>query len=258
MSWADSVQRLTSERRDFVLVSLTAIRGSAPQIVGAKMIVTANGLESGTVGGGKIENHCIEHAKLLLEQQSDSEQRTWNLQTDIGMTCGGEVTMFFDCNRFKKWNIAIFGAGHVAQELMRVMSSWEQCSITLSDPREEWVSKVPEASHIQKSVQESHEERVSNLPDGTFVVSLTRGHSADIPVLEAALREEHRFPFIGVIGSKVKGNKIKKELSEKGISQQALERLICPIGLPFGDNTPPEIAISIAAQLLTVKDSLND
>lgn len=62
---------------------------------GAKGIVTCSGIEGGTIGGGKIEAAAIDYAQRLLSQgRQHAELVTWNLQTDIGMTCGGEVKLF--------------------------------------------------------------------------------------------------------------------------------------------------------------------
>src|SRR5262245_11101363 len=109
---AGHVQKLFSSRRDFVCVTLIQIKGSAPQVEGAKMLVTSEGLYWGTIGGGKIEAHSIKYAMSLLKSEGSSHAMQWNLQKDIGMSCGGEVTMFFDVNRPLSWNLAIFGAGH--------------------------------------------------------------------------------------------------------------------------------------------------
>ena len=75
----------------FVTVTLLEIRGSAPQITGAKALITANGLECGTVGGGKIEAAAIRYAQEALQANRGTTCQlvTWNLQTDIKMTCGG-------------------------------------------------------------------------------------------------------------------------------------------------------------------------
>ena len=75
----------------FVTVTLLEIRGSAPQINGAKALITANGLEWGTVGGGKIEAAAINFAQEALKTHGGTTCKLvkWNLQTDIGMTCGG-------------------------------------------------------------------------------------------------------------------------------------------------------------------------
>ena len=61
-------------------------------------------------------------------------------------------------------------------------------------------------------------------------------------------------PFIGVIGSDSKAATLKKELLALGLNPQVVDQIHCPIGLPFGNYTPAEIAVSISAQLLQVRE----
>jgi xanthine dehydrogenase accessory factor len=255
-SFALEWMRLTEAKQDHVVVSLTGIRGSAPQIVGSKMLVTKAGLHWGTVGGGKIEAHCIRFAQEILNKNGSAESKTWNLQTDIGMSCGGEVSLFFDSHFFSNWTVAIFGAGHVSQELCRIMQTWA-CQVLVFDTREEWISKLPNSLNIQKKLCGNPSLEVSTLPKNTFLLSMTQGHAFDVPVLVEAFKNQEHFAYIGVIGSEVKAQKIKKELKDLGISPTAIERLVCPVGLDIGDNTPAEISISIAAQLISLKPKEN-
>jgi xanthine dehydrogenase accessory factor len=248
----EELSQISVSRRDHVVVNLTAIKGSAPQIVGSKMIVSQSGLQWGTVGGGKIEAHCIRYAQDLLNAKSSAQSQTWNLQTDIGMSCGGEVTIFFDPTYFSGWTVAIFGAGHVAQELCRVMQTWS-CQVKVYDTRSEWIEKLPNASNIEKKCVDNMALEVKDLPKGCFLLSMTQGHSSDVPVLFEALKNRNDLSFVGVIGSTVKSVKIKNELKALGIDSGTLDKLVCPIGLDFGNNTPPEISISIAAQLISLR-----
>ena len=121
------VQELVDSGRSFVTVTLLAIRGSAPQVVGAKAIVTSDGIESGTVGGGKIEAAAIAQSQRLLsaEKAPSGEMVTWNLQTDVGMTCGGEVKLFFEVHTRNAWPIVV---------LVRAMSRklWFPCYCNFS------------------------------------------------------------------------------------------------------------------------------
>lgn len=251
---ARSLQLLHSQRQPFVLVTLTGIKGSAPQIEGAKMLVTASGLFWGTVGGGKIEAHSIRWAQEMLSQNKKSAAMTWNLQKDIGMSCGGEVSLFFDVNQMMNWNIAIFGAGHISQEVCRVLSTW-CCQISVFDSRSEWLEKIYSSGNIDKKLTDDFAAEVTNLPVGTFLLSMTQGHASDVPVLHSAMqRPSGDLKFIGVIGSEVKARKIKSELVELGNTEEKVSQIVCPLGLPIGNNTPSEIAISIAAQLLAVRD----
>ncbi|GAB5401835.1 MAG: xanthine dehydrogenase accessory protein XdhC [Aureliella sp.] len=247
------VQELLDAGRSFVTITLVDIRGSAPQILGAKAIVTESGIESGTVGGGKIEAASIVHAQELLSSgASATDFVTWNLQTDIGMTCGGEVKLFFEVHAATAWPIAIFGAGHVAQALVRLLIRLN-CHVTCVDPRPEWLDRLPTDPKLATHCTDSPKDLVAKLPSETFFVLMSKGHATDLPVLAEVLRSRIA-PFVGVIGSAQKASVLRRDLSELGLSSELINTFHCPIGLPFGNNTPQEIAISITAQLLQQRD----
>ena len=83
------LESLNNEHAELVIATLVDLKGSAPQERGAKIIVGPDGLLYGTVGGGKVEKKVIEHAQILFSQKNLTDFQSWNLQTDIGMTCGG-------------------------------------------------------------------------------------------------------------------------------------------------------------------------
>jgi xanthine dehydrogenase accessory factor len=83
---------------------------------------------------------------------------------------------------------------------------------------------------------------------------MTQGHATDFPVLLECLRREKSFPYLGVIGSKSKRAVLVKDLVAAGINPTRAEAFHCPIGLKLGRSEPAEIAVSIVAQLLQVRD----
>ena len=93
------------------------------------------------------------------------------------------------------------------------------------------------------------------MPDHAFLLCLTKGHASDRPVLQRALVERN-FPFVGVIGSDSKAEVLRREMVAAGLAPERARQFQCPVGLPFGTNHPHEIALSIAAQLLTARDAL--
>ena len=256
MKLFQELHQLQQKNESFVLVILTHIKGSAPQDVGAKIIVTERGLYSGTIGGGKIEAHCIKYAQSLLQQNGSSVTQTWNLQKDIGMTCGGEVSVYFDVHCLSAWNIAVFGAGHISQELCQLLKNLS-CRVSVFDTREYWLEKLPSSFNIEKHLCQSLPEKVSSLPHGTFLLSMTSGHAIDLPVIQEAYRHKEHFPLIGMIGSEIKAKKVRQELIASGYNPKDVALLDSPLGLPIGNNTPPEIAISIAAHLIAKRDHQN-
>jgi xanthine dehydrogenase accessory factor len=238
----------------FVTVTLLEIRGSAPQITGAKALITANGLEWGTVGGGKIEAAAINYAQeaLLANRGTTCKLVTWNLQTDIGMTCGGEVKLFFEVHNKGEWNIAVFGAGHVAQVLIPMLVKLH-CRVTCIDSRAEWMSKLPEHPKLHKFTPEDPSSLVQSFPPNTFFVLISKGHATDLPVLIRLLATRDA-PYIGVIGSNQKARVLRRELTAHDIPLEKQNSFLCPIGIPMGNNTPAEISFSIIAQLIQHRD----
>ena len=240
----------------FAIVTLLQIRGSAPQIVGAKAIVTHAGIVSGMVGGGKIEAATIEHAQLQLAANDGvaNELVTWNLQSDVGMTCGGEVKLFFEYHCRESWPVAVFGAGHVAQVLIPILLQLD-CQVTCVDARSDWLEKLPVHPKLRPRCESEPRTTVSAMPPKTFFVLMSMGHATDMPVLAEILKTRNA-PYIGVIGSKQKANVLRRELSACGIAASRQQQFVCPIGLPIGNNTPAEISISIIAQLIQKRDEL--
>ncbi len=250
------IQKLSEHSIDFVSIQIIDIKGSAPQVVGAKMLVTEdcnNSPYSGTVGGGKLELFSIEHAKKLLaaDNQQATDNLSLNLQKDISMTCGGVVQLFFEVYRHNSWNIAVFGAGHIAQALIPILLTLN-CKIQCFDSRAEWLEKLPDSPALTKTRLDELPDAIAQIPTDSYIISVTRGHSEDVKIVEK-LFQDRTPPFIGIIGSKSKAVAIKKQLKTLGIKQNQLEQIRCPVGLSIGENIPNEIAISITAQLLQLK-----
>ncbi len=254
------VERLAELARTgtpFVSVTMVEAVGSTPQDAGSKMLVTAAGVSSGTVGGGKVEHQAIQYAQQLLTQTgSDAIANVlveWNLQRDVGMTCGGAVKLFFETYNLCDWNVVVFGAGHVANALIRCMGSLD-CRITCIDPRQEWLDKIDDQKQLEKICEPEPKTRAAQLPEDAFVVCMTMGHATDRPILEEIFRSKRQFPYLGVIGSKAKRAVLQRELKAAGIDKEQTNAFRCPIGLSLGSNQPGEIAISIAAELVQERD----
>lgn len=254
----DPWEQIVSLRRqglDLVVVTLTAARGSVPSQVGAKAVITRQGRVSGNLGGGKVEAKALALAHDFLHGDSPCLMVTWNLQRDVGMTCGGEMSFLFEkITAEAPWHIALFGAGHVAQALVPVLTTLS-CRIDVVDTRADWLERFSPSPKLTCHQVESIADGVKFLTPSTYVLCITQGHSSDLPVLEEALRHHSSLPFLGVIGSPAKRATLLRELREKGFAPHELEKIICPLGLPIGGNDPAEIAVSIAAQLLGCHDA---
>jgi xanthine dehydrogenase accessory factor len=256
LSIHEQLNELLFSNTPFVMVTLVDVVGSSPQDVGSKMLVTKDGWHAGTVGGGKLEFKAINEAKTLLENRHlITSFVTWNLKQDVGMTCGGIVRLYFETFHTKTWKIAVFGAGHVANALIPMLLLLE-CQIRCLDTRQIWLEKLPKSPKLLVTHTKDMVSEVKHIDHDTFVLLMTMGHSTDLPILLEILRTKH-FPYLGVIGSKAKAARIKKDIEEVNLPSTCKEAFYCPIGLDIGNNHPQEIAISVAAQLIQVRDQLH-
>ena len=148
--------------------------------------------------------------------------------------------------------VFIFGAGHVGVSVAH-MASYAGFRVTMVDDRDEFANfdRVPDADHIV--VVNSFEKCMSKLSVGSqsYLVIVTRGHSQDMTVLHQALQTPAQ--YVGMIGSRRKIKLIFEGLIKEGVSEDQLDRVHAPIGLPIGGETPEEIAVSIVAELIQVK-----
>ena len=240
---------------DLVVVTVIACRGSVPCVLGAKAVITSDGLMAGTVGGGKVEARVIAEALGMLDRKEKCVSRKWNLQQDVGMTCGGEMEMVFEkVSASDRWHIVVFGAGHVSKALAPVLAGMN-CTVDVVDERKDWLERIPESPNVRKHLVRNYADAVALVSENSMVISITKGHTSDRPVLRDTLRQFPKIAFLGVIGSASKRAVLMRELREDGIEEVLLEKIICPLGLPIGGNDPGEIAVSIAAQLLEQRGS---
>lgn len=149
----------------------------------------------------------------------------------------------------------IFGAGHVAQFLSKI-AKIADFHITVIDDREEFANseRFPDADTI--IVGDFHDAfKCLDFTGNEYVVILTRSHEYDAEVLGECLKEPAK--YIGMIGSWRKVKIILDHMREKGFSSEVLERIHAPIGISINAETPEEIAISIVAELVSVRNAKN-
>ena len=262
-NYLEQANKLADRGVVFATITLVQPEGHVPQDIGAKAIVTESGLAWGTVGGGRLEARAIEHALAMIARVKlgadtntvvDAEMIRYELQRDLNMVCGGAATLFYEISAACNWNIAIFGAGHVAQATVGLLCTFA-CNVICIDHRQEWLDKIAVRPNLRKILAAEMSEEVYKLPAGTFYVCMSQGHATDLPIVRQILKRDQA-AFIGVIGSEPKARTLRGALVKEGFTQDAVNKIHCPVGLPIGSNSPAEIAVSIAAQLLQTRDAL--
>lgn len=152
--------------------------------------------------------------------------------------------------------IIICGGGHVSIPII-TMSLMLGFQVTVLEDRPLYANNARRAG-ANTVICENFEKALKDI-DGdkdSFFVIVTRGHRYDQVCLEAISKKQHA--YIGMIGSKVRVKNVKEALREKGVDKALLDGVHSPIGLKILAETPEEIAVSIMAEIILVKNSMND
>jgi xanthine dehydrogenase accessory factor len=251
----EEATRRHSQGQRCAFVTIVRVAGSAPQVAGAKMLVV-DAVDApvtyGTIGGGNLEHTAVREAidalrgggPLLLEKA---------LGTDLGMACGGRVTYFVEPVVLPP-QLVICGAGHVGLALHRVARELD-FSVTVVDSLAEYgnVERFPGARIVNSFDEAVLEREVPPAPE-QYVVLVTRNHPTDFRLARFFLKRELK--YLGVIASRTKAIKLRRELESEGWDPRKIAGVTSPIGLPIGGASPGEIAVGIAAQLVQVRNTV--
>lgn len=223
--------------------------GSTPAAVGSRMIVTREGRIAGTVGGGGLEKMAVADAlEALKARRPVLKEYALNPKAGVQI-CGGKVKIFFDVIS-KPRRLVIAGGGHIGLSLSAIgkLLGYE---VTIVDNRREYADKqrFPHADRIFCGAYEKVLGKIG-VDKNTYVVIVTHGHVHDSSALKAALKTDAG--YIGMIGSKAKIKHVFGQMRKLGFSNKRLREVHTPIGLSIGAQTPAEIAVAIAAELVQV------
>ena len=250
MNDRDLLDKATSLSRAGVahaLVTVVRTSGSTPRKPGAKMLVTADA-SFGTIGGGRIERELVDEARRAL---SDGAPRlvTRHLGHDLAMCCGGEMQTFIEPLSIPE-TLVLVGAGHIHRALAPIGAALG-FDVVVADDLEELTTaeRFPSARLVGSFTPK---EWGATFGARTYVVVATRDHDVDQEVL-FALSKQAPVAYVGVVGSDAKLLKFKKRLAARDVSSAFLDALRGPVGLEIGAETPEEIAVAIAAELVAVR-----
>jgi xanthine dehydrogenase accessory factor len=245
--WA-AIARWRAEGRRFVMATVVETRGFTPQKGGARMLIAATGETWGTIGGGAIEREVLDRSAALLAG-GGSTLLERHLTQELGMCCGGQMSVFLEVLEPGP-RLVVFGAGHVAKPLAAIAAG---CGfdVTVVDERPEWASeeRFPHARLWVGAPEDFVREWKGH--GGEFVVIVTHDHALDQRLVQELLARPLR--FLGMVGSVPKQRKFALRLRARGFSDQQIARLRTPLGLAIGAQTPEEIAVSVAAELVAVR-----
>jgi len=245
----EEVVRLTRLGEPFMLATVVASSGSSPRKAGARMLVRGDGSQLGTVGGGRVEQEVIDTARVAL---ADGETRSLEfvLTEEHGFACGGSMTVFIE-PQGRRPLLVMFGAGHVGRAVTALAGG---CGfrVVVIDERPDCVVRdlLPGANQIICApVMEAFASL--QLDRESIVVIATPGHQHDFAAVRGSLATEAG--FIGLLGSRRKKESLLRTLKEEGFAGDQIARIVTPVGLEIGAQTPEEIAVSIVGQLIALR-----
>lgn len=220
---------------------------------------------AGQPGGGRLwlldRLDELSRPPLLLLLPAAGES-AWprELPPALAARLGGELPLRLDLGREGSYyaeplpqsqRVLIFGGGHIARELAPVLAHLD-FRVTVFEDRPEYAdpATLPGVEAAIVGDYANIEERLHIDPED-FVIIMTWGHACDYTVQRQVMALPHA--YLGVIGSRGKTATLNRMLLEDGFTQEQLKAVHTPIGLAIQAQTPAEIAISIAAELIQVR-----
>ncbi len=327
-----TVDEWLADGRSIALATVVETWGSAPRGVGSKMAITGDMAVTGSVSGGCVEAAVIEQA---VEALADSRPRLLkfgisdDLAWDVGLSCGGRITIFVEPLDVAWWRLAsddvrhdraattitvlegeeagrkllldgagdvrystldsaaevfasaasqyatpqqaeldglpvmidqhrprphliIIGGVHIAQ-VLQSFARQLGFRVSLVDPRGVFASaeRFPEVETILHSYPDKALPQLG-LDADTYVAMLTHDPKIDDKALLTALPSP--VPYVGVLSSRRTHEARVARLQEAGVSPELIARIYTPIGLSIQARTPEEIALSIMAEIVAVRN----
>lgn len=219
----------------------TSAGGQVP--CGRRMLIDDDGRARGTLIDA-LRQQIIEDARDLMARGT-SQMRSYQIEEQ------GRCEVFIEVFG-PSLPLLIFGGSHVAIALVSFAKMLGFRTVVVDGrPRFANRERFPEAEAVIEGIPSEVAERLAMGPT-TSVVLLAHDYKYEVPVLKRALATD--VLYIGLLGSRRRGRAILDLLREQGIEEQQLRRIHVPIGLDVGAQTAPEIALSILAEILAVRN----
>lgn len=226
------------------VVVVTNIGGAG--LPGERLLLDADGTVRGTLGIDALDARAAELARALIARGAGVALETVVMPE-------GEATLFLEAHRAPE-RLLIVGAGHIAVPLATIAVELGFRVLVLDD-REEFATEErfsPEIT-VRRADFAADPFAGEHIDRGTYVALVTRGHRWDFDCLRRLLAQPVQPRYIGMIGSRRRIRAALQALADAGVARAQLQTVHAPIGIDIGAETPAEIAVSIAAELIAVR-----
>ena len=240
--------------RPAILCIIVYKEGSGPRDQGSKILVTSNGKALGTIGGGGMERRLIDEA---LDTLREGKPRVLHFalgvppregMISVNSKCGGEVKIFMDVLKPEP-QLIIMGSGLIAQAVARYSNDCGFHVTVVDDADTATEENFPSVELVNDPYPESLAN--VNIKPSDYVTILHGETEFELAGLKHAVQAKPA--FVGLLGSRNKVKEHRRQLKKEGYDPETIDSIKGPIGLYIGAETPEEIAVSIVAELITLK-----
>ena len=237
-SWLVTISDLIERQQDFVVATIIDNQNS-----GKKFFYTDNSDNSPSsdsdlrskISDGAYNLFSANDSPTIVQYQSTPDS--------LIEVCYEKV------NYTEIQSVAIFGAGHISRALMPILTKLPIRIYWIDDRAEQFEHYQGDTSQIN-IICDDYLSGLEDLPDETYCLVITYSHQMDFDICDKIISRDS-FSYLGMIGSRIKGNKFRDRLLQKGYPKETVDKFICPIGAKQKFlKSPTAIAVTIAMDLL--------
>jgi xanthine dehydrogenase accessory factor len=241
---SEELARISEQGRSAVLATIVEAEGNDRVEAGAKCLVIDGKIKANTIGDAHVLQAIARDSAAILHDEKSK-------LVAIEIPDVGKLQVFFEV-MLEPPKLIVVGAGHIAVPLVQIAKVLD-FHVTVIDDRLLYANRerFPAADEVLVGDMAQMLKEMTLTPS-CYIVLITRGHKYDEPCLREILHSKAK--YIGMIGSK---RRIKacfqRFRDEEKIAEEVIERVYAPIGLDIATETPPEIALSILAEVIKIR-----
>lgn len=236
----------------YAVLHVVKNEGTSPAIVGKKMLLLSNGKTFGTVGGGSYERCALEDAQRALSSGNSYLKEYHHIpkDEDPGLGCAFTAWLYVEIVRPAPM-LVVCGGGHVGRCLL-TLAKYAGFRTILLDIYE---ACADNSDADMTFICTSYKEGIlsADIPDDAYYFCGAGKHTEDKSALEGILKRE--FTYAGMLGSIKKAKEIFRQLAEMGYDTGLFKQVYTPVGLDICDMSPQEVAFSVMAEILMIKNN---
>lgn len=231
--------------------AVVVVGGSVDGLAGRRLAIAVGGPGALPVTHGSLGSETLDAAATDLMHEALSNSRAHDGLRELDVR-GQAVELYLEVRRPVQ-ELIVVGAGHVAQPMAHV-GALLGFRVTVIDDRPDFATRerFPDADRL---IRADFSDPFADAPlnGRSHILLVTRGHKYDYECLVRALRTDPPPAYIGMIGSRRRVRATYVQLIDEGFDRGLIERIHAPVGLDIGSETPEEIAVSVAAELVMLR-----